>query len=84
MGSLAGLLGRVDEAEGYFTEALDVSQKLGSPYWTARTQFAWAQLDRKAGPDEADRAETMLTDALHSAERRRFGALVEQINRIHA
>ena len=84
LGSLAGLLGRLEEAEGYFTEALHVSQKLGSPYWIARTQFAWARLDRKAGSDKAGRAETMLADALHSAERRRFGALVEQIDGIQA
>jgi class 3 adenylate cyclase len=79
LGGLAALLGKTDKAEGYFAESLEVSQKLGSPYWIARTQCAWAELDLKAGVKPTGRAEPMLSDALVSARRYGFGALVERI-----
>jgi hypothetical protein len=79
LGGLAALLGKTDEAAGYFAESLEVSQKLGSPYWIARTQCEWAELDLKAGAKSTGRAERMLSDALASAQRYGFGALVERI-----
>ena len=77
LGCLATLLGRLDEAEGWLREALDVSQKLGFPYWIARTQIAEVRLLRKTDR-EADKAEGLLADALDTARRHGFGALVEQ------
>jgi hypothetical protein len=43
----------------------------------ARTEVAWAQLDRKVGSNDA--AEAKLADALDLAQRYGFGALMEQI-----
>ena len=61
-GCLVTLLGRFDQADGHFTQALKVGQKLDAPYWIA-TRIAWAQLDRKARSPNAGRAETMLADS---------------------
>ena len=57
LGTLAMHLGRYDAAAGHFAEALDVSERLESPYWIARTQIAWAQLDRKIGSTGQGRVE---------------------------
>jgi tetratricopeptide (TPR) repeat protein len=76
LGCVATLLGRLDEAEGHFTDALNLSQKLGFPYWIARTQIAKARLLREM--DQTHRAERLLGDALGSARQHGFGALVEQ------
>jgi hypothetical protein len=77
LGCLATLLGRHDEAEGWLTDALKVSQKLGFPYWIARTQIAEVRLLRKRNR-EAARAHGLLTDALDTARHHGLGALVEQ------
>jgi hypothetical protein len=76
LGCLATLLGRLDEAEGHFTGALEVSQKLGFPYWIARTQIAKARFLREL--DQPRSTENLLGDALAAARQHGFGALVEQ------
>jgi tetratricopeptide (TPR) repeat protein len=76
LGCLANLLGRFEEAEGHFTDALEVSRKLRFPYWVARTQLAKARLLREMG--ETHGAEGLLGDALDASRQRGFGALVEQ------
>jgi tetratricopeptide (TPR) repeat protein len=77
LGTMAALLSNDEVADEHFAKALGVSEKLKSPYWIARTQIAWAQLDRKVG--RTDRAESKLAEALESAQRHEFGSLVEQI-----
>jgi hypothetical protein len=76
LGCLATLLGRVDEAKGHFTDALEVSQKLGFPYWIARTQIAQACFLRETARPHG--AEGLIWDALDAARQHGFGALVEQ------
>jgi class 3 adenylate cyclase/tetratricopeptide (TPR) repeat protein len=76
LGCLATLLGRLDEAQDRFTDALAVSQELGFPYWIARTQIAKARLLLKT--DQPQGAESLLGDALDSARRHGLGALVEE------
>ena len=78
LGKLASLLGRGEAAKGHFTEALDISHKLDSPYWIARTQIEWARLLRKPGPEDRAKAESMRESALRTARRHGFGAMVEQ------
>jgi class 3 adenylate cyclase/tetratricopeptide (TPR) repeat protein/DNA polymerase III delta prime subunit len=77
LGTMAALLGRNEDADEHFAAALKVGKKLESPYWIARTQIEWAQLDRKVGMTES--AEAKLAEALASAQHHDFGALVEQI-----
>jgi tetratricopeptide (TPR) repeat protein len=78
LGRLAALLGRSGEANEHFTEALDISHKLDSPYWIARTQIEWARFLRKPGTEDRAKAEAMLESALDTARRYGFGALIEQ------
>ncbi len=77
LGTMAALLSRDEMADEHFASALEISEKLESPYWIARTQIEWARLDRKVGT--TDSAESKLAEALESAQRHEFGALVEQI-----
>jgi len=72
LGMLATLLERPDEAHEHFVEALDVSLRLESPYWVARTQVEWAtMLRRRAGAEQGQRAEELLSGALVAA--RQYG-----------
>jgi hypothetical protein len=76
LGVLATTLHEYDDAERHFAEALDVSNTLSAPYWIARTQLEWAEmLRRRAKPDDAARASTLLTAALEAARTYGFGAL---------
>jgi class 3 adenylate cyclase/tetratricopeptide (TPR) repeat protein len=77
LGTMAALLGKDEDADEHFAKAIEIGEKLESPYWIARTQIEWARLDRKVGT--TDRAESKLAEALESAQRHEFGALVEQI-----
>jgi class 3 adenylate cyclase/tetratricopeptide (TPR) repeat protein len=81
LGTLAVLLGRYDDAENHFTKALDIGQRLRSPYWVTRTQVAEARLLREVNQD-AHRAETLLANALATARQHGFGVLVEQAQRL--
>jgi hypothetical protein len=73
---LATLLGHFDEAEAHFAGALDVSQRLGFPYWIARTQIANARFLREI--QQPHGAKGLLGNALQVAREHGFGALVEQ------
>ncbi len=77
LGTMAALLGKYEVADEHFASALEISEKLESAYWIARTQIEWARLDRKVGM--TDRSDSKLAEALESAQRRGFGALVAQI-----
>ena len=78
LGTLATLLGRGEEAHDHFVEALDLSHRMGSPYWIARTQVGWARLLRGLGAVESGRAEAMLESALSTARRYGFIPLAQQ------
>ena len=78
LGTLAALLGRGEAANEHFIEALDISHKLDSPYWIARSQIELARLLRERGAADGGNAETMLESALSTARRYGFGALIEQ------
>jgi tetratricopeptide (TPR) repeat protein len=76
LGALAVLLGRDHDAKGHFTEALDVSQRLTSPYWIARTQIARARV-LLGDQGKAGDAATLLAEALSTARQYGFGVLRE-------
>jgi len=58
-GMLAACLGRWDDAEGHFTDALAMNERLGARPYVARTRRGWASmlLDRDAPGDRARAAE---------------------------
>ena len=68
LGRLDHVLGRYDDAERWFTEAMALHEQLGSPQLVAQTQAAWALMlaDRERGDDHT-RARDMATNALDAA-----------------
>ena len=58
LGCLATLLERPDDAEGYFAEALEVSQEMAFPYWVARTQIESARLVRSDSGERCGKGRT--------------------------
>jgi class 3 adenylate cyclase/tetratricopeptide (TPR) repeat protein len=78
LGTLAALLGRDDDSSAWFSEALEISRKLDSQYWIARTQVEWARLLRGPGQADAGNADAMLGSALTTSQRCGFRPLVQQ------
>ena len=74
LGLLDHLLGDHDTAEQWFTEALELHERVRSPILIAQTQAAWATLlaDRNRG-DDHDRAHTMAQAALGAAATGGYG-----------
>jgi hypothetical protein len=84
LGGLAGVLGRYDEADAYFSQASAVSERLGAKFFTARTDLWWGiVLARRNRPGDPDAARARLTKAQGAArtlgyadvDRRATGAL---------
>jgi tetratricopeptide (TPR) repeat protein len=76
LGRLAHLLGDHDEAELLFRSALEINERIESPFWIARTELDYADLltDRTAGDDPAD-TEVLASQALATARERGYAAL---------
>jgi class 3 adenylate cyclase/tetratricopeptide (TPR) repeat protein len=53
LGRLEALLGDVEAAIAHFEQALAVNQRIGTPYWSARTQLELADLVRDREPSRA-------------------------------
>jgi class 3 adenylate cyclase len=70
MGRLAATMGRWDDAERHFEDALDRCTKMGSGRWTTRTQLQYAQmLAARDEPNDRQRALALLAQALETAPR---------------
>jgi tetratricopeptide (TPR) repeat protein len=69
LGMLATTLGRYDDAERHFGEALTIGERFEAPAFLARTRLEWARmLTRRAGDGDPARAKTLATEALAAAE----------------
>jgi tetratricopeptide (TPR) repeat protein len=76
VGRLQTLIGEHSAAEASFREALEVHQRLQSPYWTARTQLDFADLlSIRQGPGDTAQAAQLIADARHAAETYGLGGL---------
>ncbi|HKY75965.1 MAG TPA: LuxR C-terminal-related transcriptional regulator [Acidimicrobiia bacterium] len=65
LGLLAATLGRYDEAEDRFGEALAIHERIGAPHWMARTRLEWGRmLLARRQPDDYERARS-LAEAAH-------------------
>ncbi len=77
--ALAGVetvLERWDDVDATFADALARSERLGSPYWTAFTQHAWAHmLCRRNRDGDTERAQTLLRAALDGATQHGFATI---------
>jgi tetratricopeptide (TPR) repeat protein len=70
LGLLARTLGREDEAERHFQDALELNAQLGAAPWEARTKQEYAELllGRRRDGDR-EQAQVLLKEALEAAER---------------
>jgi hypothetical protein len=61
------VLGRYDEADGYFARAAALSDRMSAKFYTASTDLSWGKMlaERKA-PGDTDKAQDLLSKA-HSA-----------------
>ncbi len=65
LGGLATVLGRLDEAEGYFVRAGEFNARAEAVYFAARTNLAWGRMLLERGaPDDLASGRRLLTDAL--------------------
>jgi class 3 adenylate cyclase/tetratricopeptide (TPR) repeat protein len=82
LGCLARRLGRADEAEGHFRGALEIHERLQSPYWTAQTQLDLADLLRE-GEQHAE-VRGLSGQALETAQRFGFGGIEQRADAVVA
>ncbi len=74
LGLIDHLLGRHDDADRWFGEAMAMHERFESPVLIAQTNVAWAGLLAERGTgDDHDRARTMATDALTAATAGGYG-----------
>jgi hypothetical protein len=76
LGLLDHTLGRLDDADHWFAESLELHERLRSPLFVACTQAAWAALlvERNRG-DDRTRARDMAEPALAAATAGGYGAI---------
>jgi hypothetical protein len=69
LGTAAAALGRFDDAEQFFAEAIDLSERLGAPSFVAGIRAQWAEtlLDPN-GPHDVSRAKALAQQALTTSE----------------
>ena len=70
LGGLAGVLGRRDEADAYFTHAAEFNERADAKFFAARTHLSWGTMLAE-DPDRGDptRARELLTSAVAVASR---------------
>ena len=73
LGRLSATLGRDDEAETYFAQAVETHERIGAPWPLAVTQLAWGRLLSTRGETaDLDRASSLLEQALDAAQLRGY------------
>jgi tetratricopeptide (TPR) repeat protein len=69
LGRLATVLQRFDEADTYFKQGLEVNQRLGDPFYIARTELGWGKmLLERSEPGDAERGSALIERARDRAE----------------
>ena len=67
LGGLAAVLGRYDQAETYFAQASELSDRMGAKFFAARTDLLWGKmLAERKGPGDSERAQALVFKA-HAA-----------------
>lgn len=70
LGRLTTVLGRFDEADAFFRQALEIHNRLGDPFHIARTELGWGRmLLERAEQGDADRGRVLVERARDTAER---------------
>ena len=79
VGLLATLMGRTDEAEKHFKDALELNARIGAPPWVALTQQWYSQmLLARDEPGDREKALELVSQALDTAQEVGMKALVER------
>ena len=84
-GMLAACLGRWDDAERHFADALAMNERLGARPYVVRTRRAWAEmlLDRNA-PGDAERARELIAAGRAEAEQLGMARELVRFERLQA
>lgn len=83
LGLLAGVLGRVEDAERHFEEAIVVNERMGARPWTAHSRYELARLLlERDGPDDRRRATQLAADARATAGELGMVALTTRLERL--
>ena len=78
LGRLCTVLGRFDEADAYFREALEIHERLGDPFYISRTELGWGRMFiERARQGDAARGRTLIERSRERAERAGCAAVVE-------
>jgi tetratricopeptide (TPR) repeat protein len=81
LGMLATTLGRYDDAELHFEQALKMNARIRSPLWTAHTQYEYARMLRlRDWPGDRERARTLLTKASATADELELHAVSNRVS----
>ena len=85
LGALATTLGRFDDAERHFEDAIAMNRKLRAPTWVAEAQLGYARmlLVREA-PGDRERALGLLDEAIAAAETFGMKALLDKATALRA
>jgi hypothetical protein len=80
---LAATMGEHETAEGHFTEALAMHERMGTRPWTVRTQVAYAELLLES-PRQGDRerANALLASAGATAGELGMAAVLARVNEL--
>jgi class 3 adenylate cyclase/tetratricopeptide (TPR) repeat protein len=87
LGGLATVLGRYDQADAYFAQASEFSDRIGAKFFAARTDLLWGRmLTERRRPGDWERAQVLLSQARGAAAtygyrnvERRAAAALEQL-----
>jgi class 3 adenylate cyclase len=74
-GMLATLLGRDDDADRYFAEAIALATAFRHPFLVASAQLEWGRALLQRTPPDREHAKTLLDDTLATARRYGFGGI---------
>jgi hypothetical protein len=76
LGMLASVLGRFDDAEPHFAEAMEIHERMRAPYWIARTQLEHARmLVARGGPGDGSLVGVLLDQVESTAAEYGFAGL---------
>jgi DNA-binding SARP family transcriptional activator/tetratricopeptide (TPR) repeat protein len=82
LGLLTGLLGRLDEAEQHFEDAITMNDRIGARPWAAHSRHDLAQLLlTRGGSGDHERATDLLDAALTAAREMGMATLITKIER---
>ncbi len=76
LGGLACVLGRYDDADTFFQQAMDTGRRMRAKFFVAQTEFRWGtMLIERRSPGDLDRARKLLGSALAAATTHGYGTV---------